>query len=300
MTAELREQRFISGKGLLKIPASAAKSRYFLLYADVIRRPSNEYLNLNYNPPRSRYATLVFLRGNYVVQEASLDYPRQRWEFVSDPSGQTLIAVKCAYEGILISFASLATGLALPIAQYQDLIKDYENLSLVWDEVRVVCYADTAIRLSLYSAFYATCDPEKDDQDEGGPPPPPPPSVPPGVPIEDGGEVELSEPYDYPNDGGNTQPYPGDEVPPEFEECSAITITLNYVQTLDNTPIPKQLVIPGKAPFVTAELDEFVSGGSSIFVTDAFGPNDRCVPNTRRRVNRGVGTFSDLTFSVSQ
>lgn len=299
MAVQLQEQRIISGKGLLKVPDTATKSRYFLLYADIVRYPKNEYRNLNYNPYRSRYATLLFLRGGYVIQEAAMEYSKQQWSLIPDLSGQTLIAVKCAYEGTLISFANLATGLGLPIIQYTDLIKDYENLSLGWDTAQVVCYADTVIRLSLYGDFYASCSIEKDKQQKGGNPPPPPPSVPPGTPITDTSTVKLSKPYDYPNDGGNTVPYPSDQTPPQFDQCSTVTVVFTYTRVLDGVTSQQTFSVQGKAPVVSADISEIIDGGSSIFLTDAAGPNNTCVPNTRRRVNRGLGTWSNLSYTVS-
>lgn len=300
MTVQLREQRIISGKGILKVPDSATKSRYFLLYSDIVRLPKNEYRNYNYNPYRSRYATLIFLRGGYVIDEVAIEYQKQQWQFVPDISGQALIAVKCAYEGILISFANLATGLNLVVTQYTDLIKDYQNLSLGWDTVQAVCYADTAIRLSLYSDFYATCDISKDKQDKGGDPPPPPPSVPPGQPITDSSTVKLSKPYNYPNDGGNTQPFPSDQTPPQFDQCSTVSVVISYTRLLDGVTSQQSFTTAAKAPVTAVVIDEVVSGGSSIFITDATGPNNTCVPGTRRRVDRGLGTWSNVSYTVSQ
>ena len=299
MVVQLREQRIISGKGVLKIPDSATKSRYFLLYSDIVRLPKNEYRNYNYNPYRSRYATLIFLRGGYVIDEIAMEYQKQQWVYTPDISGQTLIAVKCAYEGTLISFINLATGLGLTITQYTDLIKDYENLSLGWDTVQVVCYADTVIRLSLYSDFYATCDISKDKQDKGGEPPPPPPVVPPGQPITDTSPVTLSPPYNYPNDGGNTVPYPDDQVPPEFSQCASVNIEISVQRNIDGSIDQYTFTVPGKAPVDNVELDEFFSGGTSAFVTDANAANGQCIPGTRRRVNRGIGTWSNLTYTVT-
>lgn len=211
-TLELVQDRTISGKGLLRVPTDAAKSRFYILYTDVIRKPKNEYLNYSYNSPRSRYATLVFYRNAYAMSALPVEYPKQSYDGVNDIAGQTLLAVKCAYDGILDTFVNLAAALAqtpggagLQPLTKTNLIKDYENLRLAWDEVRVTCYADTLIQCRLYRLKYDVCNPafEKDFP----PPPPPPPKtpIPPGTPASN-----LSDPYDGSSDSGQTAYYPGD------------------------------------------------------------------------------------------
>lgn len=213
----LVQDRTISGKGLLKVPSNLKKVRYFTLYADVLRDPTSPYLNLNYNPPRSRYATLTFMRDGYVQFEHSLDYQRQVWDFVADYTSQNLIAIKCAYKGILESFVNLGVALGVTPTITIDLIQEYEYLNLLFDEIRVVCYADTGIKLKLYNTKNDTCDPARDTPRKPPPPPPPPPKTPPKTPIPD-----ISPPYtsDDPTnpkngDNGDTTPAPIDiPVPP--------------------------------------------------------------------------------------
>jgi hypothetical protein len=224
---ELVQNRTISGKGVLKVPSDVTRIRYFTLYADVLREPTSPYLNLNYNPPRSRYATLTFLRDGYVQFEHTLDYQRQSWDFVADYTSQNLIALKCAYDGILKSFVNLGVALnAIPVS-VTDTIKDYEYLVLLFDEIKIVCYADTGIQLKLYTTANDTCDPDKDNPRKPPPPPPPKPKVPPQTPIPD-----ISPPYDPGNDpdskygdNGDTSPNPvdiPDEPPPPPQPCVTV------------------------------------------------------------------------------
>lgn len=240
---QLIVERLISGKGVVKLPKQddAAAIRYLILYADVARDPINRYLNYNYNPPKGRYATLTFLRNGYVVDERTLDYEQQSWDGVQDISGQTLIALKCAYEGILQSFINLGLALGATPVSVTDLIKDYENLYLSWDEIRIKCYADTAVRFRLYIKKYDTCSPDKDKQDKPPPPPPPPPKVPPGTPL------EVDPPYDGgSNDGGNTEPYTGDTqpyVPPPLPDNTRLKWNLS------TNRLPRTTY--NDAPFVT-------------------------------------------------
>lgn len=218
---ELIQQRFVSGKGVVRIPGDVRKNRLLVLYCDVIRHPKSEYLNFNYLPSRSRYGFVNFLRNDYVISTASIEYPRQSFDGITDVTGQNLIAIKCAYEGILQSFANLGTALGVVPISIIDLIKDYEYLNLSWDEARISCYADTALQIRLYRLIHDTCNPDKDKDKRPPPPPPPRPPVPPGTPIED-----IDDPYE-----GDpvTEPYPGDGTPPppplpEFPECAKVGV----------------------------------------------------------------------------
>ncbi len=216
---EVVETRKISGKGVLKMPPDKNKNRAYVLFGSVVREPKQRYGNYNWNPDRSRYANMVFLRQGYVIDTLAMEFRTQVWDGVNDVSGQTLIAVKCAYAGMLESIFKLS---ALVIASnpvllatvepvsVTDLIKDYENLRLSWDEIRVQCYADTAIQLQLSRLKYDVCEPEKDKDKPPPPPPPPLPPVPPGEPIYD-----ISPAYEEEtNDNNNTAPYPEDVPPP--------------------------------------------------------------------------------------
>lgn len=223
---ELIQERLISGKGVLKVPEDKQKVRTYILYVDVIREPKSKYLNLAYNPGRSRYGTINFFRNGYVIGSVPVEYPRQSFDGVNDISGQVLNAVKCAYTGTLESFNRLAGALGLTVLPYTDLIRGYENLRLSWTEARVVCYADTALQVRLYSTEYDICG-ESEDKDQPPPPPPPPlPPVPPGTPI-----GSLSPPYEEDDsDEGNTEPYDGDESEPdepEFPVCSIVAVVVN-------------------------------------------------------------------------
>lgn len=237
---ELIQDRSISGKGLLKVPTDKKKLRHVVLYTDVFREPKNKYYNANYNPPRSRYATLNFFRESYLINSIAVEFPKQAFDNVNDVCGQTLIAIKCAYDGLLQSFVNLAVamsatpgGVGLTYEGKVDLIKDYENLRLAWDEIRVQCHADTALQIRMYAVKYDSCTADRDDDKPPPPPPPPRSSVPPGTPITD-----LSPPYDGSSDSGNTSPYSGDQNPPPPPGPIAcqkyrIDYTWNYVNALN-------------------------------------------------------------------
>lgn len=223
---ELIQERLISGKGVLKVPSDVVKNRLYILYTDVVREPKNKYINLNYNPGRSRYATICFFRTNYLIADIPIEFPRQVFDGVNDICGQNLIALKCAYSGILQTFINLGLALNLPPISVQNTIETYTNLRLAWDEMRIVCYADTAIQCRLYRLKYDVCDTDYDDDFPPPPPPAPLPSVPPGTPLD-----TISQPYSGSNDGGNTQPYSGDTlyVPPIADGvCTKYQINYSY------------------------------------------------------------------------
>lgn len=270
---ETIQERLISGKGVLKVPSDVKKNRAYVLFATVVRQPKNKYLNFNWNPARSRYGNLVFLREDYVIATLPLEFSKQVFDGVNDVSGQTLIAVKCAYEGILQTFVNLSIGLAgtpggigLAPISYVDQIKDYENLRLAWDEIRLQCYADTAISLRLDRLVYDTCDADKD---KDKPPPPPPPSsdpVPPGTPI------EVDPPYDFDtNDDGNTDPFPDDATNP----CAGVGVwRLDYNSTPGGAEVTYfkgrvndtfELVLESSPGCLNGQSQNLYSGGVKIY-----------------------------------
>jgi len=228
--------RVISGKGLVRLDLDAPawkRGKVLTTYATVVREPFNQYLNFNYNPPRSRYAQLVFLRNGYVQFVRNLEFKYQMWDDTPDMSAQSMYAIQCAYAGILQTFFNLGNALALPSISVTNHIEDWLHINLLFDEIKVVCYADTAVRIVVESISYDLC-PEQEDK-EGFPPPPPPPNpppVPPGTPLQDS-DVPLSDPYDGENDDGDTVPHPIDvvEEPPEFpqgERCARYYITYSF------------------------------------------------------------------------
>jgi len=296
---QLIESRLVSGKGVLKVPAINNKFRATILYADLVRPPRNRYLNKNWNPERGKYAFLTFIRNEYVINHDAMEFERQSWDGIQDISGQTLIAVKCAYDGILQTFVNLSIALAStpggvglqPISKV-DLIKDYENLANSWQEVRINCYADTAVQFRLFTLKYDSCTADRDDEKPPPPPPAPPPRIPAGTPI-----TTISAPYDpFGNDNGNTAPFTGDGNTAPQNNCDNVRIYFRYTRLLDGATSTQQFDVAGRAPVVNAYIDEVNSGGSSVFVVDK-GTGGVCPANpSARRVNRGLGTWSNLQW----
>jgi len=265
--------RVISGKGLVKIDLEAKafkQARIITTYAQVIREPFNQYLNLNYNPPRSRYAQMVYLRNGYVQHVRNLEFKFQMWEDSPETSAQNMYAIQCAYDGILTTFFNLGNALALPSISVTDHIKDWVHPNLFWDEIKVVCYADTAIQITIESLTYDLC-PEQEDK-EGAPPPPPPPNVPPippGTPLPDT-DYPPSEPYDGENDDGDTIPYPIDvpEPPPEFpqgERCVKYYVYVSCRTATSNFPVTTTAQLFGEIENI------YVSGDNTQVLVTCYG-----------------------------
>lgn len=299
---ETIQERNISGKGVLRVPSDFAKSRLRILYCSVIRKPKSEYLNYHYSPPESQYGWLTFWRNGYVVGQAQIKFPMQSFDGVADITSQNLIAIKCMYDGILQSFQNLVNGIAgtpggigIFYAGTVDLIKDYEYLNLAWDEVRVVCYADTALNLKLVALPHDTCDPEKDRPRKPPVPPPPPENVPPGTPIEN-----LDPPYEDPENPDNfTDPYPGDDNSPFpiGEQC------VSYVVSIEAVEFGGNIFAFDATLFGEIEGAGITNDGASIYVdcrggsgsVDPFAPD--CLPEITRCL---VGGSSEPAYSSAR
>lgn len=239
------EERVISGKGIVKMPLNSkdyTQAKIITVYCTVVRRATSEYLNFAYNPARSRYCTLNFMRKGHVIMSASMEFGFQSWDFYPEISAQTLYAVECAYAGILQTFVNLGNALALIPYVVANNIEDWVHTNLLFDEIKVVCYADTAVRISVRSSKFNLCpDQEEKEPDDPPPPPPNPPPVPPGTPLTDT-DTPLSEPYDGEDDDGDTVPHPIDEVPPvpEFpqgERCVKYYVYVSCRTATSNFPV---------------------------------------------------------------
>jgi len=211
------EERTISGKGTLRLPPNddLRNARIVSLYALVIRPPSNEYTNVKFNPVKSYYATLQFLRGGYVQFTATMEYFTQMWDFYVDPAFAPIYALQCSEAALRLGLADI--GSDAPASS----IAEWRHTNTLWDEIKVVCYADTAIALQVVSQPLDVCVPiDEDDPPDDPPEPPPPPDpvdppVPVGQPLGEGNEFFPSPPYDEEDsDGGDTAPFPGDEYEP--------------------------------------------------------------------------------------
>ena len=201
-------ERTISGTGELLIPLEEfEETRELWLYLDIIRQPTNKFVNKNYFPERSEYAKILFLYNNYVIREETMRYERQAFKLFDEQPSQNMISMICMYDGILESFLELASCIneCVPISK-TNLIKLHPTRLIDIDQILIRCYSSTALQAVVSSSDYVRCQPE-DGQKE---PPPPPPQPPEEVPVDE--PVEVSEPNEN-SPPENTQPFPDDLVP---------------------------------------------------------------------------------------
>lgn len=222
MTYSEVDSRTISGTGVLLLPGNSSNIRVLKLEVDVLRDKEETFESFKYFPSRSRKATCVLMQDDYVVEEITIDYARRCFYFYADITGQNLIALKCAYKGVLESFANLGTALGLNVISVVNKIEDYKSLEFNFNRFVFVCEGSTAIKATLYSLEYEDDCESLDTQPPPEPPSEPPEIVPPGTPL------EVSEPYP---DDTITNPDPLDDFPepptfPAGEPCQAVDIVL--------------------------------------------------------------------------
>lgn len=275
------EERLISGSGVLRIPPTEAAMRYVSLLLNVIREPSAIDRSKRYNPERQRYATCVFLRSGYVVDERPLDYEKRRFDWIIDPTGQLLVALKCANKQIQGKLGGATSNIA-----------SFSNLKLLWDEVRIVCYLDTAIQVRLRMDILDDCG---DDYSEKEPPPPPAPlpKVPKGTSIAD-----ISQPY--PDDDDVTTKDPLDEY---YNPPTSLPGTWRFVfrgNTAGSTTYDESA--PGFSdddPGVLAEPNASCLDGNAYHLVARARDNERYDPTSFRMSTCGSGELIILSQNFS-
>ena len=227
------DTRTISGHGVLKCPYSNAdikKAKVLTFFVDVIRPPSLYFSNKHYNPNKAFYGTLCFMRDGYVMSALKIEFESQVFEFNADIAAQAEYAIKCAYSGILTSFANLGTALNLTVTSVTNNIKNWTHTVLFPDSVLVVCEADTALQIVCQSTPYDICPDDTSVPPPPPPPPPPPTKYPKGTKFDNPATSPISPPYNPPDDSGETVPYDGDvannpnPVPPRT--CTVRTVTV--------------------------------------------------------------------------
>lgn len=230
--------RTISGKGVILIPEDYFSSLQIILYAQILRKPKNRSANITWNPDRSFYAHITFCFDDFVLSEFDMNFDSQMWIIHDGQSGQNLLSLICAYDGILDSFVSIGNVIGVTLSR-TNLIKSHPYLRFVPNRIRFECFSDSAITLTLKGTALDKCDFQDGDNT---PPPPPPPPV---EEVPSGEFVEVSPPFDGDEDGGDTLPFPGDFIPdppilPAGEECLLYEVS----GVLENPNGPNTISIP--------------------------------------------------------
>lgn len=193
---------------------------------------------------------MTLRRAGIVQGELIQEYPSQQFWDYFDPGGQTLVAIQCAYKGILQTFFNLGNSLSLPSISVQNAIADYSRLTPTWDECVIVCYSDTAIKVSLLQLVYDSCG------EDSGTTLLPPIIEPPSEFFEPGEPILVSPPYDENDESEPYAPFEGDfnEVPPPpIINCQVIPVNLQYkfgsqqrnINVNVTAPVRVRATIPG-------------------------------------------------------
>ena len=200
------ETRQISGLGSLNIPSSVGVggARVDLIVIDLLRPATNRFQNREWFPPRERIANLTFRRQGIVFKRDVVEFERQAYYEYADPGGQALVAIQCAYKGILETFFNLGNALALPSISVQNDIKEYTRFETPFDQLVIKCYADTAVQANLVQLDYETCGTDSGQFQFPDGLPTAPALIVPGSPI------NVSPPYDETNPLEPYEPSPVD------------------------------------------------------------------------------------------
>lgn len=222
--------RRISGTGLILPTSTELKYRRYYLYADIIRTPISPYLNRDTEPPESYYGVISLTKDSYVYCTYKIRFNAQMWIFDADISGQLMNTIKCEYLGVLQSFANLGTALGLTVTSVENTIRDYKNLPLQWDSIKIKCFADSAIQFTLKALEYDFC--TAADEIPRDPPTPPtkPAIVAPGI------ATNIDPAY---SGDTTTSPAPIDLTyvePPIGNQCQQYNVLVQYGNTL-NEPV---------------------------------------------------------------
>lgn len=259
--------RNISGRGELLLPsAELTRSSQIYLYVSVIRRPSSQFLNLNWNPERSEFAKLTFRIGAYVYQEYTIRYAAQAFLVHSSQAAQNFLALTCAYDGILETFENLANCIneCTPFSK-TNLISNFPYERYIPDTLSFKCYADAAIQVTLSTTDLQFC-----NQNDGTPlppldPPNPPEPVPPGTPLNDS-NYPVSDAY--PGRPNETEPFPTDTDDDGVlvgAECDIYDVVIRYRVGSEVNEIVQE-TFPVYAPVGEGFTGTLESGGEAVFL----------------------------------
>ena len=234
MTEQTLGTRYISGTGQYQIIEPSTPPRYYSILVDVLRPPKVFFPSNKYSPQRQRYATMVSLRGGYVIGEYAIDYARYRIDLLADDSGQTLIAVKCAYQGILQTFYNLGNALSLPSISIVDLVVSFTSINFLPDTLQFVCEDSTFIQVSVVYDFYDTCNPGTPKEKK---PPIPPPTPTPPAPVSPATSLSSLISPAYPSGDSVTSPNSLDVyTPPALPHgVAGLQYTVSWTFDLLNT-----------------------------------------------------------------
>jgi len=225
--------RIISGKGTITIPEDFENASLIVLYVDVVREAVSVYRNFNSNPSESFFGRVAACYDDYVLASYQIEFNRQMFQVFPGDVSDVMQAVKCLERSIYLGLQAIASiaggGIITPDPFPLDV---YEPQGYVPNNFKFVCFAGTALRLTLKGYENENCGDNEFPRKKPPTPPPAPDPVEPGTPV----EVSPPEP-DFPDD---TDPFEGDTEDDGFpigERCLKYecTATMSFVDRPDET-----------------------------------------------------------------
>lgn len=218
------QRRVISGRGILR-PSLVGQERAHRYFIKVVRFPSTNFENNKWNPSRSEYAKITYVSQGWVWKEHILNYPLQVFtpELVQSEAYLNTY-LWCHFRFIEEALVAILSSSAIGGTPELPPSLEIQAVTSPIDEIRIVCRDDTAIEIQEYvlnndnvcsQSEYLLQGVFKPENEA--------PVIPVGTPL------EVSEPYDLPNDFGNTIPFTSDDFPPPPPAaCTEVTGTVSW------------------------------------------------------------------------
>lgn len=208
-TPILLDERIISNRGLVAWTPDPLYRRFWVQCA-LIRPPQLNFVNKKFNPDRSDYANIIFLRQGQVIREEVMNYESQTFIFEPDPTGYLAKALHCWFANVNAQLGAIAAAVGVTLVPGEPIL--CEPIEDQFDQILISVRVDGAIGVNLYGLRYDIACPEAEQEPQPPPPPPNFPRFPGGTPLRDT-DAPASRPYDPPDDDGNTRPLPEDIAP---------------------------------------------------------------------------------------
>jgi hypothetical protein len=307
MTVEQWEQIgqwIFSGKFPLVAPANMrTRLRALALDLEVVRRPTNRYATFKTNPEQSFYATMVEHQRTLPYRRHDMIFDTQRFYFFGNLDEQVFPAMFCYHDTIIRTIVALGEALGA-VGWVVPQSAEYVPLRLFWDELKFVCYGDTAVRATLYKIKYEACNEYSDESPLPPPPLPEPVNFPQGTPItpNDGYSPNEGSEDDYePFEGDNAEAPPFEL--PFGEACERYLVTYEFLPTPPNgVPETGQDIFYGVIEGVFNDLlpsgsrEVGIIAGGNIFEGTGCAPGIRTVRRVADDPNLDIRILDAVPF----
>lgn len=206
--------RDIERYGILNLTQPQRRTARCGFYFDLLRAPSNRFLNYKYRPEKSWYGVAQIMAGFRVLAAVPLEFPNQLiWEY-QRPDYESLVSISCSLKNLVLP---LYTGLNQfnPGNRFPTSISFASSLVFPYmpvTQVRLRLYNNAMVRLFYeYNELLIPCEnstfpPFEEPREYGRNQPLTPRNPTPGI---DEDDPPPSPPYQGPNDSGLTYVRPG-------------------------------------------------------------------------------------------